>query len=101
MSEEALLEEFGVDFVVDGCADAGVADVLDLAADADLAARAGDEPGDAADGEWKEGGDAERAEADAHSASCAAMHQVAEQQPGGCAKECRGDHGACFDPLGC
>jgi hypothetical protein len=83
-------------------AEAGVADALDPAADAQLAAGAGDEAFDASDGEWKQGRHAKRGKADTHATAGSAVHQIREQES--CGGPEKGRRGKCagFNPLrGC
>jgi hypothetical protein len=101
VSNKSLFAEFLVHFVVIRSAEADVADPLDFTAHSHAAFGAGDETGDAADGEWQECGDAQRAEADAQSTPCAAVHEVAKKQSSRGSQERRSRERAGFNPCRC
>ena len=98
--QQALLTQLRVDLVVVRCANARVADALDSSFHADLAFRAGHQVVEAINDKRKQRSHAERADADAKSAACIAMHQVANQESRGGTKQGRRGKRTGFNPSG-
>ena len=98
--QQALLTQLRVDLVVIRRANAGVADALDSAFHSDLAFRACDEVVEAINDKRKQSSYPECADADAESAACIAMHQVANQESRGGTKQGRRGKRTGFNPSG-
>jgi hypothetical protein len=95
-----LLAQLGIDFVMVGCANAGIANALDSALHANAAFGSCHKVVDAIDYEWKQRGHAECANADAKPAASTAMHEIAYQKACGCSKKGRCRECTVFDPNG-
>ena len=98
--DQALLAEFLIHPVVVGQAIAAVPDLLDFAAHAIAAARAGDQAGHTIDDKWQHGKNPQHADTNAKAAPRVPMHQITEQEACRSAQQGRGGQGADFNPLG-